>query len=257
MSTLSAKTRSSAASASSSVCATARAGAQRLDAAALDDAAPGDHQRLARQHPPDAGEDGVAAGGELQLQQLVARLAHQLGRDEAARNQAFGLRREGEALRGLDVIERLDAERIARQDEPPRRRIVQRQRIHAAQPAGEIEPVAAIEMQRQLAIRLGRERRVRQRRPQLDVIVDLGIGDERRTAGLVERLVAGREIDDGEPRLHHADIARAIMPGAVGPAMKERRLHRLEDGGGGRLAALRHHAGDAAHQRRTVAKNSR
>ena len=155
-------------------------------------------------------------------------------------NQALRLGGEGEALGGLGVIERLDAERIARQHQPPRRRIVQRDRIHAAQMAREIEPVPAIEMQRQLAIRRGRENGVGQRRAQLEVIVDLAIGDERRAARLVERLIAGREIDDREPRLHHADIARAVMPVAVGPAMEQRRLHRLQArlGGGSPLALI-------------------
>ncbi len=57
---------------------------QRLAAAALDDPAPRDDQGLARQHAADAGEDRVAAGGELQLQQFVARLPHQLGGTSAA-----------------------------------------------------------------------------------------------------------------------------------------------------------------------------
>ena len=110
------------------------AAVERLDAAALDDAALGDHHRLARQHALDAGEDRLAAGGELKLQQLVARLAAPARpATSAAGDQRLRLRGEGEALRRLDVIERLDAERIARQHEPPRRRIVQRDRIHAAQ----------------------------------------------------------------------------------------------------------------------------
>ena len=114
---------------------------------------------LARQHAADAGEDGVAAGGELQLQQLVARLAHQLGRDEARRDEACGSEAKAKPCARLGVIERLDAERIARQHQPARGRIVQRDRVHAAQMAREVEPVAAIEMQRQLAIGLGREPR--------------------------------------------------------------------------------------------------
>ncbi len=169
-----------------------------------------------------------------------------------------GSEAKAKTARGLGVIERLDAEGIARQHQPARRRVVQRDRVHAAQVAGEIEAVAAIEMERQLAIGRRREHDAGQRPAQLDVIVDLGIGDERRAAGLVQRLVAGREIDDGEPRLHHARHRRR------GNA----RCRRARDGAAiasiacsvaacGRLAVERHDAGDAAHQRRTRARTSR
>ena len=155
----------------------------------------------------------------------------------------------------LGVIERLDAERVARQHQAARAGIVQRDRIHAAQMLGEVEPVAAIEMQRQLAIRLGRKRNragaAAQRLAQLDVIVDLGIGDQRRAAGLVERLVAGREIDDREPGLHHADIARAVVAVAVGAAMAQCRFHRPQRRRRRRRAVERHQPGDAAHQLQT------
>ena len=134
-------------------------------------------------------------------------------------------------------------------------------RVHAAQMPREIEPVAAIEMERQLAIRAGGERCAGQLGVQLEVVVDLAIGDERGAAGLVERLVAGREIDDREPRLHHADIARAVMAVAVGPAMAQRRLHRLQQRGRRRLAArassCRRCRTSAPHRRQEVAIRAR
>ncbi len=91
---------------------------------------------------------------------------------------------------------------------------------------------------------------------QLDVVVDLGIGDERGAARLIERLVAGLQIDDGEPRLDNPDIARAVVPVAVGTAMAQRRTHRLKHRHRRRIALQRHHPGDAAHQRATAAKKS-
>ncbi len=69
-------------------------------------------------------------------------------------------------------------------------------------------PLRAIEMQRQLAVRCGGEDDAVHRRAQLEVVVDLAVGDQRRAAGLEERLVAGDEIDDGEAPLHHRDVAR-------------------------------------------------
>ena len=234
-----------------------RAMRQRLDAPALDDAAFGDDQRLARQDARNAGEDRVAAGGELQLEQFVARLPHQLDRHRVRSEDRLRLRGEDQALRRLGIVKRLDAERIAAENETANTGIMQRDRIHAAQMLGEIETEFAIEMQRQLAIRGGGDFRFRHLGMKLAVIIDLAIRDQRGAARLVERLVAGREIDDRQPRLHHADIARAVMPVAVGAAMAQRFLHRLQPLARRRLAVEAHHAGDAAHQRVTVARNSR
>ena len=122
---------------------------------------------------------------------------------------------------------------------------------------GEIEAVAAIEMQRQLAIGLRGEDGAGQLPLQLDVIVDLAIRHQRGAARLVERLVAGGEIDDGKPGLHHADIGRAVMAGAIGAAMRQRRFHRGECHQRRRLAVQGHDAGHAAHQAATREKISR
>ncbi len=74
----------------------------------------------------------------------------------------------------------------------------------------EVEPVPAEEVQRQFAIGQSRKRG----RPlpaeflaQLEVVVDLAVGDQCGAARLVDRLVAGRKIDDREPRLYHSDTA--------------------------------------------------
>ncbi len=190
---------------------------------------PHDHG-LSRQNPADPGKDRLPAGGELHLDELVARPPQQLRGDDAGLDQRIGLGGEGEPPRGLGVIERLDPERVARQHQATSAGVVQRQRIHAAQMLRELEPVATIKMQRQLAIRLGRKRNragaAAQCLAQLDVIVDLGIGDQRGAAGLIERLRAGREIDNREPGLHHADIARAVLANAVGAAVAQYRFHR-------------------------------
>ena len=230
---------------------------QGLDPPAFDDAALGHHHGFARQDAMDALEDGFAAGGELQLQQLVARGDVERRLHQAAADERLGLGGEGQALRRLDIIKRLDAERIAGQHQPPGAGIVQGDGVHAAQMTGEVEPEAAIEMQRQFAIGAGGEDRGGKFPLELDVVVDLAVRDQRRAPRLVKRLVAGGEIDDGEPRLHHAHVARAVMAVAVGPAMAQRAFHGGERGQGRRLAVHRHHAGDAAHQRAARSKKSR
>ena len=96
----------------------------------------------------------------MQLQQLddprvVEGRAGKPGPDQDRR-----LRREGKAFVPLDVIERLDAERVTRQHQPAiaaAARIMQRDGIHAPQPVETLGAMAQIQRQRRLAIRCGAE----------------------------------------------------------------------------------------------------
>src|SRR5262249_11242559 len=151
---------------------------------ALDDAALGDDEGLAREDAVDPGEDGLAPGGELHLKELVPHLADELRRRQARGKEGARLGGEGEAGRRLEIVERLDAERVARQDEAAGAGVVEGDRVHAAEMAGEVEPVTAIEDERRLAIGLSREDGAGQLLPQLDIVVDLAVGDEGAAARL-------------------------------------------------------------------------
>ena len=83
-------------------------------------------------------------------------------------------------------------------------------------------------MQRQLAIRSGGEIDARQFLTQFDVIVDFGIGDQHGPARFVQRLIAGREIDDGQPGMNQADAAVDITAAAIGSAMGQRPRQRVQ-----------------------------
>ena len=136
-------------------------------------------------------------------------------------------------------------------------RIVQGDGVHAAQLVDEIQPVAAVEQQRRLAIRLRGELGAAHLGAQLDVVVDLAVGDQRGPARLAQRLVAGGEIDDGQAIVDHPDIAAAILARPVGAAMGECRRQARQDVGRRTLAAARHHSRQAAHQAVTARKKSR
>ncbi len=124
----------------------------------------------------------------------------------------------------------------------------------------EVEAIPAIQLQRRLAIRLGRK----YGRPpaaellaQLDVVVDFAIGDQRGTARLIERLVAGREVDDGEPGLHHPDIAGAVSAVTIRTAVAQRIAHGLQRSRRRGCPVMCHQPGDPAHQRVTLSKKWR
>ena len=177
--------------------------------APLDHVPFGAGQRLARQHAMDAGEDRLGAGGELQLQQLLARGADaRRARPSPASRSALRLGREGEAAVDRRRIERLDAERIARQRDGAGRALVDRDRIHAAQVVGEATTVAQPEMQRRLAIAVrSRNATSGSLGAEFAVIVDLAVRDQR---GAGRRTAAG-------PRPATSMIASRVCTSAIRP----------------------------------------
>ena len=79
-----------------------------------------DDQRFARKHAPDTAHGGLAPGGELKLQKLPAPPRAKLRRHQAGGDQRLRLGGEREARPRLHVVERLDAEGIARQHQASR-----------------------------------------------------------------------------------------------------------------------------------------
>ena len=224
---------------------------QRGVAMALDDRARGGDQRLAGQNAVDAREDGPSSGRELHLQQFGERPRIGVAAREAPGQQGLRLRGEGKtAASQLGVVERLDAEGVARQDQPPGLRIMQRDRPHPTQRRREAGAVAAVEVQRRFAIRPGREGCAGQRRAQIGIIVDLAIGDQGGPARLAQRLIAGLEIDDREPVMRHRNRVLAVAAHAVGAAMREGRAHRRDRALRHRFRRRRHDPRNAAHQDR-------
>ena len=103
------------------------------DTAAIEDVPVGAGDRFARQQTLDALEDRFRAGGELQLQQLLARGRTDGARRQAGLQQRLRLGGEGQAVAGLRDVERLDAEWVAGQRHRALDAFVDRDRVHAAQ----------------------------------------------------------------------------------------------------------------------------
>ena len=91
----------------------------------------GTGQRLAGQQPLDAVEYRLCAGGELQLQQFLARRGTHLPRHKSSLQKCLRLRSKCQSAIDLRQIERLDPERIARQRHRALRPFMDRDRIHA------------------------------------------------------------------------------------------------------------------------------
>ena len=228
------------------------AAGQRGNAPAFDDATGADRKRFAGKHALDGAEHRLAPRRVLQLEQLPYRSRSERGVGEAGGDERLRLGGESEIARSLRVIERLDTERITRQDEPTRRRIVDGDGEHPAQTVGEVEAVAAVKMQRRLAVRARRERGAIEGRTQFEVVVDFGVGDQAGRVGRArvagDRLVAGFQVDDGETGNGQGQRRARGNARRVGAAMRQRAFEAVENDVV-RPAPTRHrHAADAAHQ---------
>ena len=76
-------------------------------------------------------------------------------------------------------------------------------------------------MQRRLTIGLGRELLTLHLRAQFDIVVNFTVRNQDSSARLVERLVAGLQIDDGETGLAQCHIPRRIGALAVRPTVTQ------------------------------------
>ena len=136
--------------------------------------------RLAGQNALYAVKNRVTPGRELKLQQFIRRFGADTPVHQSGFQKNFRLGRENHAAVDLRIIKRLDAERIARQ---VRRALacLHGDAIHAAKIMRETRAVTGIGIERQFAIAFGRKIDAGKFPLQLDVIVNLAIGDEHRS----------------------------------------------------------------------------
>jgi hypothetical protein len=151
--------------------------------------------------------------------------------DPRAGPQRLDGRSQAQGPAVIGEIELLDAERIARQQHALAGRIPDGEGIHAAQMRDHGGPVAVIEMQQHLGVRLGAQLTTlgHQLRAQLPKIVDLAVeGDDRPIRAQDHRLMTGRRrVDDRQAPMPQSDAPRETepLPGIV----QAPRHHRVAD----------------------------
>ena len=148
-------------------------------------------------------------------------------------------------------VERLLAQPIARQHQPPLRRVPDREREHAAQPADERHAVQRGRARSSTSV----SERVREATPasrssaaQLAEVVDLAVEHQHDLpVGAQHRLVrVGRQVDDRQPRVAERGEAAAVNAGGVRARGGERVRHRADQRVRLARAAARIDAGDVA-----------
>ncbi len=202
-------------------------------------AAYGEVEDVAQQHR------GLGAVGQLGPRDVELAEAAQPGRRRPAMaGRELGDQRpvllvEGADLRGeqrrpADVgpVERLDADRVAGDDEVSPAVVGHGEGVHAAQVAERVRVVADRGRQRGLGVGVGPEV-ARRDLAQLLVVVDLAVHHRPVAVARGQRLVAGSEVDDREPDVAEPGRSDLAAPVAVRAAVPDPLQHPLAEHGVG------------------------
>ncbi len=151
-----------------------------------------------------------------------------LAREAGLLQHRLQLGGEGERPVRDAVVEGLDPEAVAGEQQAPLPGVPERDREHAPQPLEEAVAVLLVEMDEDLGVAVGGEPvpEPLQLLAQLAVVVDLAVLDDRDRPVLVgDRLVAVLEVDDREAPGGKSHAVGLEEPVAVRPAMDEPGVH--------------------------------
>src|SRR5919204_115428 len=131
-------------------------------------------EQMSRGQLPDPAEDRERRRNRVEREERLERVEI----DVAARERTQ-LGREGEIAAGSAVVERLDPEAVACQDEPAPLRIPERYREHPAQALGKAQAVLLVQMEDHLGVAVRAEHvdGAIELAAQLAVVVDLAVLD--------------------------------------------------------------------------------
>ncbi len=192
-----------------------------------------DDEHVPRRHRPHALVGGGA--GHHHLHRLVHRgPGIQPPRHRGVGEDRLDLRAPDDLVAGEVVVQRLDAEAVADQQQPIGRPLVQGEGELAAKLLHEGQSVAAEQRQGDLAVALRREPLTLARQFGADplVVVELAVDAQHQVAvGRHQRLPAAGEVDDRQPRVAHRQSQRGVhvRAAAVGAAVVDRVHHRVEE----------------------------
>ena len=190
------------------------------------------HERVAWRQLFDPGDNAPRARHELEREVVVERVEvdtpPQLGIDQ----QGLQLRCKCQLLVAGGVVQRLDADSIAREDDDLPREVEHGEGEHPVQMLDAAFTPLLIGPQEDFGVRSGAEPipEIGQLPAQLRMVVDLAVEDDPR-GGIVigQRLMATLDVDDREPSHRQADAALDDGPRVVRPAVGERVAHAVEE----------------------------
>ena len=189
-----------------------------------------DDQPLARHQLANAGQRRERSRDEAEGHVGVDRLVVELGLDDAARQHALQLRGEDDAVAGLGVVERLDAEPVARDHEAPLAPVPDRHPELAANALRERQADLLVEVRQDLGVAVAREAvAAEELAADVLVVVELAVLDGPDGGVLVaDRLVAAFHVDDAEPPDAERDSGLEVRAAVVRPAVRHGIGHPIE-----------------------------
>ena len=176
----------------------------------------------------------------VERQVVVERHRVERGVDAARGQQRRQARGEAQLARRLGVVQRLDAQPVARQDHAPAVALVQREGEHALQALRRARAPGVPGLEHHLGVAFGKEA-VAQRlelAPQLAVVVDAAVEHQRQAEHRVAHRLrrALRQVDDLEPPVAERDAPARDHALAVRAAGGHRGVHALQRRNRGRRA---------------------
>ena len=208
---------------------------------------------MAARQLPQPAPDRVGRGDVFVKQVAGQAVPVELAADLGMAKHRLGLGAESQAAAGqLGVEERLLPHPVARQHKPLARLVPDGQGEHPVEPADEIDPVFLVKMHQ--AFRVGNGLVAMpfglELRPDLQLVVQLAVVRDPDRAVLVgHRLGAAGDVDDRQPAMPQGHRTGAVESIAVGPAMRQRGRHPLDDRAIGPLPCSIHETGYATHRR--------
>jgi hypothetical protein len=201
----------------------------------------------------DGGRGRYAAEGEI----VVERLRGDLPLEPAVLQEPLQLGGERQVVGVVDVVERLLAGAVPREQEAPVALVPERDREHAAEARHPVGAVLLVAVDDRLRVRSGGEPMAsgNQLVPQLLEVVDLAVEHHDDRPVLVEHgLIARRQIDDRQAAVPQPHAPLEVKAVGIGATMGHRGGHAAEELARDRVPRVRmDDAGDPTHVSRPSA----
>jgi hypothetical protein len=152
-------------------------------------------------------------------------------RDAAGAEHHLHFRTEGDAAVEAGVVQRLDPELVAGDDQAVPLAVVDHDREHAVQRLREVRAALLVQVDEHFRVRVRLETvaATLELRAQLAVVVDLAVEEHTGRAFLVEDgLVAGGEVDDGEAPHAQREATLHQVARVVGTPVRHGVAHALD-----------------------------
>src|SRR5216683_289008 len=188
-------------------------------------------QDMTRRQLVDAPQDRSRCGDVLEREVLRDRPRIDVAWHGRVGQKGFELRAKHQVRADLGVVEGLDPDTVAGQDQYAAPDIPDRKGEHAVEVAEEAVAPLFIGVQHALGVGVRRHRVAEpdQLRSKLGVVVDLPVEDDPQRAVLIaDRLVAAGEVDDRQPPATERDALANARSFVVGPSMRDARAHPVE-----------------------------